>query len=284
MTTVRLDTADLAPVVDPETVGDLRVWAGVDLPGLDRTSDISVWLPPGYDLDETGDAESGRRYPVVYLHDGGNLFLSSTSFDGTTWRVGEAMTGLASQGLEAIVVGIPCHPTERWAEYTQYPHPEYGGGRGEEYATFLTDHLKPAVDRALRTEPGPASTVVAGSSLGGVISAYLWQTRPDVYGGAGLFSTAFWFPGERALADLEEAAPRPRESGRVYLDVGGHEGDEDVAVQRAYVADTERAMRSLRDAGLPVRYVYDSVAIHHESAWAERFPAAIRWLLTGWRA
>lgn len=275
---MHLELADLAPVEDPEAVGDLRVWADVDLPGLDRSADLSVWLPPGYD----SPAHASQRYPVVYLHDGGNLFLSADSFDGTTWRVGTAMTALAAEGIEAIVVGIPCHPDKRWEEYTQYAHPEHGGGRGEEYATFLTDHLKPAIDAILRTDPSPESTATAGSSLGGVISAYLWQTRPEVYGGAGLFSTAFWFPGERAMADLEQAASQPHPGARVYLDVGGQEGEEGPEIREAYVADTERAFAALRKAGVPTRYVYDSTAIHHESAWAERFPAAMRWLLSGW--
>ncbi|WP_454299950.1 alpha/beta hydrolase [Salana multivorans] len=277
---MRLELADLVPVEDPDAVGDLRAWADVDLPGLDRAADLSVWLPPGYDSAE----RASQRYPVVYLHDGGNLFLESTSFDGTTWRVGEAMTALAAEGIEAIVVGVPCHPDKRWEEYTQYAHPEHGGGRGEEYAAFLTDHLKPAIDAVLRTDPGPESTVTAGSSLGGVISAYLWQTRPEVYGGAGLFSTAFWFPGERAIADLENTTPHQRVGARVYLDVGGREGDEGPEIQQAYVADTERAHGGLRRAGVPTRYVYDSTAIHHESAWAERFPAAMRWLLRSWQS
>lgn len=281
-----LRAADLLPVTDPDAVGDLRAWRDVELPGLDRRADISVWLPPGAAVPGPRESTSdgSPRYPVLYLHDGDNLFLRATTFDGArTWRVGEAMTALAADGLPAIVVGIPCSPTDRAGEYTQYPHPEHGGGRAAGYATFLTDHLKPAIDATLRTKPGPEHTITAGSSLGGVISAYLWQTRPDVFGGAGLFSTAFWFSGERALSDLAAAAPLPRVGGRVYLDVGGREGDDD-AIREAYVADTERAVAALRRAGVPLRYVYDSVAIHHEAAWAERFPAAARWLLRGWRA
>lgn len=273
---MHLDPSDLAPVQDPDVVGDLRAWADVELPGLGRSADISVWLPPGYDASE-------RSYPVVYLHDGGNLFLRSTSFAGKTWMVGEAMTALAAEGLPAIAVGIPSHETDRHGEYTQYAHPEFGGGRGEAYAVFLADELKPAIDRALRTQPGPESTIVAGSSLGGVISAYLWETRPDVFSGAGLFSSAFWFPGERALTDFEGSLRASREHARVYLDVGGREATESPEEQRQYVADTERLVRALREADLPVRYVYDSTAIHHELAWAERFPAALRWLLQGWR-
>ncbi|MBN8882805.1 MAG: alpha/beta hydrolase [Salana multivorans] len=276
---MHLDPARLAPVVDDDTVGDLRAWTDIDLPGLDRRADLSVWLPSGYD----DAAASARRYPVVYLHDGGNLFLRATSFAGATWRVGEAMSALDAEGIPAIVVGIPSHPTDRAGEYTPHPHAEHGGGRVEEYAVFLADHLKPAIDRTLRTEPGPTSTIVAGSSLGAIASAYLWQTRPESFGGAGLFSTSFWFPGERAIDDLAAALREPRTGARVYLDVGGREGANAFEAE-VQVSTSELALRALRASDVPVRYVYDSTAPHHEDAWAERLPAALRWLLAGWDA
>lgn len=275
-----LDPADLLPVPDPDghDHGDLRSWRDVELPGLGRSAELYVWLPPGH------DARPDARYPVLYLHDGHNLFLPSRSFGGATWEVGRAMTRLAADGVEAIVVGIPCHPERRGEEYTQYPHPELGGGRAGDYAAFLVDHLKPAVDAALRTLPGPEHTVVAGSSLGGVVSAYLWLEHQDVFGGAGLFSPAFWWPGERALTDLEAALGAGRLRGRVHLDVGGHEQPDDPATEQAYVRDAERLLGALRGAGVPVRYVYDSTAHHVESAWADRFPAAAAWLLQGYAA
>lgn len=269
-----LDLAVLAPVHDPDGVdhGDLRSWRDVELPGLDRSAEIYAWLPPGYD-------ESDERYPVLYLHDGHNLFLRSRTFEGASWQVGEAMTGLAAQDIPAIVIGIPCHPELRGEEYTQYSHPEHGGGRAADYATFLVEHLKPAVDAALRTLPGPEHTVVAGSSLGAVVSAYLWLEHQDVFGGAGLFSPAFWWPGERALTDLEQALAAGTLGGRVHLDVGGHEQPDAPEIEQAYVRDAERLLGALREAQVPVRYVYDSSAYHFETAWADRFPAAAAWLL-----
>lgn len=272
-----LDVRDLRPVQAPDEVGDLRSWADVELPGLARRAEIYAWLPPGYD-------DTDARYPVLYLHDGHNLFLPERAFEGETWQVGQAMASLAAQGIPAIVIGIPCHPERRGEEYTQYPHPEHGGGRAADYATFLVEHLKPAVDTSLRTRPEPEHTVVAGSSLGGVISAYLWLEHQDVVGGVGLFSPAFWWPGEQSLLDLERELAAGTLAGRVYLDVGGHEQPGEPDVERAYVENAERLLVALRRAQVPVRYLYDAAAYHVETAWARRFPEAAAWLLQGYAA
>lgn len=269
-----LDPAQLAPVTDPHLQGDLRSWRDVELPLLGRSAEVYVWLPPGHDDTE-------ERYPVVYLHDGHNVFLPQRATGGVAWDVDRAMTDLARDGIPAIVVAVPCSPTARAEEYTQYPMPGQGGGRAGAYAAFLVGHLKPAVDELLRTRPEPEHTVTAGSSLGGVVSTYLWERHPDVFGGAGVFSPAFWWPGERALTDLEASLTGRRE-GRVYVDVGARERPDDASIERRYVQDAERLVRSLRDADVPVRYVFDSQGQHVESAWAERFPSAVRWLLRGY--
>lgn len=265
-----------------KVVGDLRSWRKVPLPGLQRRADIYVWLPPGY-------RRSRQRYPVVYLHDGGNLFDPKTSFAGATWRADEAFTWLHEQGIDAIAVGIPCSPTRRIEEYTPSlgdrvleQQPGLGRPAGDDYVDFLADHLKPWVDHALRTLPGREHTLTAGSSMGGVISMHAWLRRQDVFGGIGAFSTAFWVPGEAHLHDLEAAVAAPHPPTRFYLDVGGHETPEDPATQLAYRADTERVVAALQTADVPVRYTYDSAAHHFETAWAERLPQALAWLLRGY--
>jgi predicted alpha/beta superfamily hydrolase len=274
-----LSADDLRPLRHDAVDGDLRSWRDVELPGLDRRAEVYVWLPPGYD-------DGDDRYPVLYLHDGHNLFLPERATGGVTWDVDRAMGALARDGIPAVVVAVPCHPTERGEEYTPYHLPGVGGGRADRYATFLADHLKPAVDAALRTRPEPEHTLTAGSSLGGVVSAYLWSSRPDVFGGAGVFSPAWWWPdttvGERGLADVEQVLVEGRPPGRVYLDVGGREHHLDEDVRRHYVVAAERLAARLREAGVPLRYVFDSQAYHFETAWAERFAPAVRWLLRGY--
>ncbi|GGK62233.1 alpha/beta hydrolase [Ornithinimicrobium pekingense] len=276
---MRLSTDDLTPLRHDTLHGDLRSWRDVELPGLGRRAEVYAWLPPGYD-----DGEA--RYPVLYLHDGHNMFLPGRAFGGATWQVDRAMTALARDGIPAIVVAVPCHPTERGEEYTPHHLPGVGGGRADRYATFLAEHLKPAVDAVLRTRPEPEHTLTAGSSLGGVVSAYLWSARPDVFGGAGVFSPAWWWPdtqvGERGLEDVERALAQGPPAGRVYLDVGGREHHLDEDVRKHYVACAERLAGRLREAGVPLRYVFDSAGYHFETAWAERFPAAAAWLLRGY--
>lgn len=273
---MRLDTADLRPLRHPRLLGDLRSWTDVDLPGLGRSAEVYVWLPPGHDRGET-------RYPVLYLHDGDNAFLPERAFGGVCWEVDRAMTRLAEDGVPAIVVALPCHPGLRHEEYSQHPRPGVSPGRARDYARLLVEELKPAVDAALPTLPGPEHTVTAGSSLGGVVSAYLWEQHQDVFGGVGLFSPAFWWPGDdRIVQDLGAGLAAGRLRGRVHLDVGGHEQHDDPVIERLYVEHAEALRGHLVRAGVPVRYVYDSQAYHFEDAWARRFPAAAEWLLHGY--
>lgn len=264
--------------------GNLRLWPAAPLPGLDRRADITVWLPPGY-------RRSRRRYPVVYLHDGGNLFDPRTAFAGATWQADEALDLLHTRGMSAIAVGVPCSPEHRLEEYSPSlstdllsSHPGLGEPRADTYVDFLTDHLKPWVDQTLRTRPEREHTLIAGSSAGGVVSLHAWLRRPDVFGGVGAFSTAFWVAGEAFLAALEQAVATPHPPTRFSLDVGGRETPEDPARQTSYRQDTERVVAALQEAEVPVRYVYDSAAHHFETAWAQRFPSALAWLLSGYAA
>jgi predicted alpha/beta superfamily hydrolase len=265
------------PAQAPVT-GDLRVMRQVQVPRLDRVTDLYAWLPPGYDDD------GGRRYPVVYFHDGGNLFDPALAHGGVTWAADRALSALAATGLEAIAIGVPCSATARGEEYTPYPHPDLGGGHAAAYVDFLVDDLKPEVDRSLRTLAGPADTLVAGSSLGGVVSMHCWLTRPDVFGAAGVFSPAFWWPGAPMLDDVRQRlfSWPVEQHQRVYLDVGGREQPDNPRIEAAYVRDAEEVLGWLREAGVPVRYVFDSQAVHHETAWALRLPEALRWLLSGY--
>lgn len=304
-----------SPIVDgpPEewrvdsAVGDLRRWRQVDLPGLGRTADLVVWLPPEVTADagrETAAATTAG-FPAVYFCDGHNLFDGESSYAGAIWRADRAGAFLAERGLPVILVGVPCSPTQRAQEYTPFPSPAGEGGGAESYLQFLVEHLKPAVDRWLPTAPAPANTLVAGSSLGGVFAAWAWAQRPDVFGGAGVFSPAFHWDRGRSLAHLEAVLPladiseddergdrlgAERGEGhtgtahrRLYVDVGGREAPDHEPVQRAYVRDALHLARIVDEAAIPVSLRYDSPAGHHEAAWAARLPFALDWLLRGYR-
>jgi predicted alpha/beta superfamily hydrolase len=237
-------------------VGDVRVLRGE----LDR--DLYAYLPPAY-------AETSGRFPVLYMHDGLNLFDEPLSFNGE-WRVDETMEALAPEGIEAIVVGVP-HGEDRLVEYV----PAAGGAA---YIDFLVDRVKPLVDSSLRTAPGHETTGLAGSSLGGTISLYGFLVRNDVFSFAGVMSPALWF--DESLFALAEQVPR--RDGRIWLDVGGREDPDEPERNARYVEDYERMASILRrkgygDSQLRTRYIPD--ARHHESAWAVRLPDALRFLL-----
>jgi predicted alpha/beta superfamily hydrolase len=245
-------------------VGTVRVLPELHSPQLDVGRDILVYLPRSY-------ASRERRYPVVYMQDGQNLFDAATSF-GEEWRVDETLEA-AEPGVEAIVVGIPNAGEQRCDEYSPWEDPENGGGCGDAYLDFLVDTVKPRVDAAFRTLADREHTGILGSSMGGLISLYALFHRPDTFGFAGVMSPSLWFAG-RAVFRFVQSAPVP--PGRLYLDVGTGEGAE--------ALDDARRMRRLLLArgfrpGRTLRYLEDPGAGHTEAAWAGRVEGALRFLL-----
>jgi predicted alpha/beta superfamily hydrolase len=241
-------------------VGDVRVLRDVESPQLGNRRDLFVYLPPSHG--------SGRRFPVLYMHDGRNLFDEPTSHAGE-WRVDETMEELAGEGLEAIVAGVP-HGPDRGGEYA--------GDLAEAYLAFLVDTVRPVVEASFDVDVRPESTGLAGASLGGVISLRGLFTRPDVFGLAGVFSPAFWWDGDK-LFDVVERLPAP--PARIYLDVGDRE-HEDERRRRAYVDGFERMSELLRRKGYDDRAllaVLDRGGLHHENVWGRRLPDALRFLL-----
>ena len=172
---------------------------------LEHDRDVLVWLPPGYhdrfsrftrhegsevhrsvrDELRPGPAESSnRRYPVLYMHDGQNLFEPETAFQkGEHWRVGETATELIEAGRiePLIIVGIYNTGEARLDEYTPTDDVKLGGGHADDYGRMIIEELKPLIDRDYRTQPDAANTGVAGSSLGGLVSLHLGFTHPAVF-------------------------------------------------------------------------------------------------------
>ena len=250
-------------------VGDLRVREEVWSPQLRNRRDILVYLPPSY-------ATSRRRYPVLYMQDGQNLFDPSTSFAGE-WEVDETMEAAAREGLEAIIVGIPNMGAERCDEYSPWIDAKAGGGRGDAYVAFVANTLKPLIDRSFRTRPGRLYTVVLGSSMGGLISLYAFFRRPDVFGSVGAMSPALWFARHAIFPYLDRARFAP---GRIYLDVGTKEGWGELAdVRRLHKVLLKKGYHPNQD----LLYVVESGARHNEAAWARRFRLALPFLLAAER-
>ena len=255
----------------PRAAGKVLTF-NMDMPQL-GAADRRIWvyLPPGY-------GSSGLRYPVLYMHDGQNLFDPKTSFCGD-WGVSRSLDALigGKKTRGAIVIGVDNGGTERWKEYSPWSVPGGPGrGKGGGYARFIVGDLKPLVDKKFRTLPGREHTGIAGSSLGAIISFYAFLKYPGVFSRAGLFSPSFWFARSEAAALLKNA--RVEQGARVYMDVGTDEGDQ----KDEYLADA-RAMSALLSGkrGIEQKFVIDEGGIHNEKAWAARFPAAFLWLFEG---
>ncbi len=239
------------------------------MPQLGRTRRIWLYLPPDY-------ATTTKTYPVLYMHDGQNLFDNATAFAGE-WGVDETLDRLQAQGdWGCIVVGIDNGGANRLAEYSPYANPQYGGGQGDLYVDFLTTTLKPYIDANYRTRPDRISTGIMGSSMGGLISLYAALKRPDVFGRAGVFSPSLWF--NRRIYSFTRAAQPVRPNPRFYLLSGGRESSTQVRDQRQLV-DT------LAAAGFQIGTEIDSLVKadgqHAEWFWKREFPAAYQWLFAG---
>ncbi len=261
-------------------VGTVRVGKNVRSPQLHNRRNILVYLPPSYQ-------QTTKRYAVLYMHDGQNLFDNVTSYAGE-WGVDETMEKLSKEEeLEAIVVAIPNMGEMRMDEYSPFKDVEHGGGLGNQYLAFIVNSLKPIIDRDFRTLPGKRYTGMMGSSMGGLISLYAFFRYPDFFGFTGVMSPSFWV-ARGAIFKYAEAAPF--NPGKIYLDVGTRElGDsaEEMRNQRKlsrrYYASVRRMKRILVQKGYrPVHdllHIEEKWANHSESSWARRLPDAIRFFL-----
>src|SRR5947209_8068748 len=148
---------------------------------------ITIYLPPGY---ERGEA----RYPVLYMHDGQNLFEPERAFiPGQHWRLDEAADAAinARAAEPMILVGVDHGGPARIDEYTPTrDESRQAGGKAAEYAQMLIEELKPLIDSRYRTHPDDTTT--GGSSLGGLVSLYLGLTHPKVFRKVGAMSPSVW--------------------------------------------------------------------------------------------
>lgn len=234
------------------------------MPGLDRTRTLRVYLPPGY-------ATSHKRYRVLYMHDGQNLFDDATSYAGE-WGVDEAMDALAkSDGIELIVVGVDNGNDARIHELAPWPNPKFGAPEGVQYMAFVVHTVKPWIDAHFRTRPGRRDTGIMGSSLGGLTSHYALFKYPDVFSKGGVISPSFWF-SDQAYATVTPG--KLRKGARIWMSIGDKEGDESVPD----VLRMEKVLRTLPPRTLDLHVHVIPGAEHNERAWRAEFPDAIRFL------
>ena len=239
-----------------------------------KPRDVWVWLPPGYAVDST------HRYPVVYFHDGNNVFDRATSFLGIEWAVDETAERMVRAGTLPPFIAVAVANTDRrMSEYTPAADARHGGGGAEAYGRFLVEELKPFVDATYRTDPRPASTGVVGSSLGAIVSLWLGLEHPETFTRIGVVSPAAWFAGR----DLARRVAAGQGTGlRIWMDIGTAEGTAG-AGKKEWLDDA----RALRDAlvargyreGKDLHYEEVEGAKHDETAWASRVDRMLVFLL-----
>lgn len=237
-----------------------------NVPQLNTTRKIWIYLPPDY-------ATTKKKYPVVYMEDGQNLFNDATSFSGE-WKVDETLNALFSQHkTEAIIIGIENGGAERLNEYSPWINKKYGGGKGDLYADFLANTLKPYIDKHYRTLAQPKYTGLIGSSMGGLISFYTGVKYPGKFGKLGIFSPSFWFAPEDLNFFIRKNAKKLKNS-KIYFYAGLKESDD-------MVADIKKTETELLKLGIPVKNMtskFTADGTHSETYWSREFGQAFEWL------
>lgn len=258
---------------------------------------VTVRLPDNYDPEH-------KSYPVVYMHDGQNLFDRRTGFAGQEWNVDETVARLTARGElpECVLVAIDNAPT-RNADYTHVPDPRHGGGKGKDYERFVVEELMPAVEAEYAVNP--RNRVMLGSSLGGLVTLAIGIAHPGLFAGLGpMSSSAWWANGQIADAIMQA----PLENGakpRIWMDMGTEEGSDDGFGQRPVldgsmgprpeggngVQDVRDRTREAATALLHKGWVLDDTLRYHEPlggrhdehSWSQRMDQVLTWLTRGMR-
>jgi len=260
--------------------GDIRLQKDFHSRILANKRDLIVYLPPGY------DASPNRRYPVLYFHDGQNLFDGATSYiPGQEWRLDETAQALIAAGKieRLIIVGIYNTGKDRIDEYTPVADARHKlGGKADLYGRLLVEEVKPFIDREYRTLTDAKHTGLGGSSLGGLVSLYLGLKYPKVFGRLAVVSpSVFW--GDKFIVHYVEALSR-KPTERIWLDIGTNEG-RNAAERHEAVTNTRLLESTLRkkgwQPGTDLKYVEAQDAQHNERAWAARVGPMLEFLFPG---
>ncbi|WP_372756034.1 alpha/beta hydrolase [Mariniflexile sp.] len=234
------------------------------IPQLNRTRRISVYLPPNYE-------SSSENYPVLYMHDGQNVFDLATSYAGE-WEVDETLDRLYKErGLGIIVVAINHGGETRLNEYSPWFNPKYGVAEGDAYLKFIINTLKPEIDKSFRTKKDSNNTAIMGSSMGGLISHYAGLKYSKVFGKVGVFSPSFWYSEDAFLFTETKSKLK---HGKMYYLVGGKEGE-------GMVENVEKMVNIMKLNKFSKNNIRTKVVLngtHSESFWKTEFESAVLWL------
>jgi len=236
---------------------------------------VIVYVPPGY------DDEPERTYPVLYMHDGQNLFDPRTSFiAGRTWQMREQTDAAIDAGEvePLIIVGIYNTGDRRLAEYTHERDWERGGGEADNYGLLLTRELMPWIEQRYRVRTGRDATGLGGSSLGGLVTLFLGLSQAQHFGRLAALSPSVWWNHKSILGYVNEHAPQLWERPRLWLDVGDREG-------ARTLRDAEHLARRLKAngwrTGETLHFERVHGGTHDEASWAARVRPMLRFLFPG---
>lgn len=266
-TTIRVEIAGWQDNFKPEekkhtaSANVHLVTESFDMPQLGRQRRIWIYLPADYELTH-------RKYPVIYMHDGQNLFDAYTSGYGE-WGVDEIMDKLPLKD-QYIIVGIDHGGEHRMTEYSPYDS-KFGKAEGDQYVDFLIKTLKPYIDEHYRTKSDMKHTSIAGSSMGGLISFYAVLKYPKVFGSGGIFSPSFWIAPEM----FNYAQQHLNAKSRFYLVCGDSEGGD-------MVEPMKKMVKLVRSKGISEQNSLETIvkgARHNEQQWNGDFPAFYQWLI-----
>jgi len=259
-------TVDIYPFFGPAS-GRLQKVSNFYSPQFGNSRTLVIYLPPSYSENPL------KRYPVLYAHDGQNLFEASTAFGGVEWRMDETANSLIGNGSmdEVIIVGIYNGGSNRIYEYTPCCDPQYGGGGADKYERFILDTVKPYIDQNFRTLPTKPNTALTGSSLGGLVSFYIGRRNPTAFGKLAALSSSFWWNNQALTKEVEASTTKVPVS--FYIDAGtsGDGLTETTRMRDALVADGYVQ-------GQDLYYYVAQGAGHNESAWAARLHIPLTYL------
>ena len=254
---------NFAPVAKPHTASaNVHVLdTAFHMTKLNRERRIWIYLPPDY-------KKAKKRYPVIYMQDGQNLFDVFTSGYGE-WGIDEILDSLSAAGKPAsIIVGIDNGP-RRMNEYNPYAFEKFGEGEGDRYIDFIIKDLKPYIDKHYKTLSSKENTIIAGSSMGGLISYYAALRYSSVFGRAGVFSPAFW-TAPAILPLTDSLAPQSR--GMFFFYMGELEGEEMMNNMNNVIEQLGKSSNAL------LYTVTDPDGRHNEEAWRKWFTEFYLWV------
>jgi len=236
-----------------------------EIPQLNATRKISALLPHDY-------YNSDKKYPVLYLQDGQNLFNPEAQYGD--WAIDKSMAILAEEGFgDVIIIAVDHGEEERILEYLPYTHPRFGEGKGKFYIQFLIEKLIPYINKNYRTLPDFEHTGIGGSSMGGLISLHAGLRNPRVFGKLMIFSPSLWI--SKMVFDHTKSF-KPLEKSKIYLYAGGKESIEHLP--NAHKLGGIISEKMVKGFHIDFHFSINNEGSHSEIYWRKEFPKAVEWL------